>query len=394
MDNPNIISTVPVKTKTSAYDVKIGRGLLAHLSQILSDVVSERGEKQPDKVFVITDDNVWQHHKDTVLSSFSLESNGNPTDEEVKNSEDWKRVDATKDKKQFNTFFNVIVFPAGERSKNPTVLVNCLDAMAQAGLTRDSIVIALGGGVACDLGGFAAATYMRGIRVLQVPTSLLAMVDASVGGKTAVDLAAGKNLFGAFHQPIGVIIDLDVLSTLSEDQFRDSLGEVVKHSVLADPDLFNFLKTNKLTKESATLDGFADIVKRNVEIKRDIVEGDECEKGARQTLNLGHTVGHAIEAASNYSLGHGSCVAAGMCILTHACGKVGITPVGVANDILRACEAQGLPTGISADAETLIKFIKNDKKRHANTVNLIIVKDIGKCVVQPFTFDEIEKLLN
>ena len=392
MDTPNIISTVPVKTKTTSYDVKIGRGLLSSLSKILSDVVCEREEKQPDKVFVITDDNVWKHHKDTVLESFQLESNGNPTDEEIKNSDDWKEQDGRGE--QFNSYFNVIVFPAGEKSKNPTVLVKCLDAMAQAGLTRDSVVIALGGGVACDLGGFAAATYMRGIRVLQVPTSLLAMVDASVGGKTAVDLAAGKNLFGAFHQPIGVVIDLDVLCTLSEDQFRDSLGEVVKHSVLADPQLFDFLKVNKLTKESAALDGFADIVKRNVEIKRDIVEGDECEKGARQTLNLGHTVGHAIEAASNYSLGHGSCVAAGMCILTHGCGKAGITPVGVANDILRACEAQGLPTGINVDGQTLIKFIKNDKKRHANSVNLIIVKEIGNCIVQPFTFQEIEKLLN
>lgn len=388
-----IESTVSVKTATSEYDVMIGRDLLKDLCQILESVVEERGEKAPDKVFFISDDNVWPLYKETVLPSFNLHDHGH-SDEDIENSPNWRRQDDKGYQDRFNAFFNVIVFPAGERSKNPTVLVQCLEAMAQAGLTRDSIVVTLGGGVACDLGGFAAATYMRGIRVFQVPTSLLAMVDASVGGKTAVDLKAGKNLFGAFHQPIGVLIDVDVLATLSDAQFTDSVGEVVKHAILADPSLFQFLSENKLTKESATLPSFTDIVKRNVEIKRDIVNSDECERGVRQTLNLGHTIGHAIEAAHNYSLGHGSCVAAGLCVLVRACAKAGITPKDVADGIIQAYRTQDLPTLTDVPTKVIMHYVLSDKKRHDNSVNLIVVNSIGDCEVKAFTFAEIEQLLS
>ena len=386
-------SSVKVKTQTSEYEVLIGRNLLKNLCDTVGQVVEERGEKHPDKVFVITDDNVWPLYKETVLSSFELHDHGFG-DENIENSPNWKRQDNTGHKDRFNSFFNVIVFPAGERSKNPSVLVQCLEAMAQAGLTRDSIVVTLGGGVACDLGGFAAATYMRGIRVFQVPTSLLAMVDASVGGKTAVDLQAGKNLFGAFHQPIAVLIDIDVLQTLSDDQFRDSVGEVVKHSILADPELFAYLRENKMTKENISHSNFLEIVKRNVEIKRDIVNADECERGVRQTLNLGHTIGHAIEAASNYSLGHGTCVATGLCVLVRACVKAGITPENVADEIIQAYETQDLPTTTDVPSDVLMHYILSDKKRHSNSVNLIVVNDVGNCEVKGFTLDEIRALLN
>lgn len=388
----NIESTVPIKTATSEYDVMIGRDLLKDLCGILESVVQERAEKTPDKVFVITDDNVWPLYKDTLLPSFNLHDHGH-ADEDIENSPNWVRQDNKNFPDHFNSFFNVIVIPAGERSKNPSVLVQCLEAMASAGLTRDSIVVTLGGGVVCDLGGFAAATYMRGIRVFQVPTSLLAMVDASVGGKTAVDLKAGKNLFGAFHQPIGVLIDVDVLNTLSDDQFTDSVGEIVKHSILADKGLFEFLKENKLTKESVSLPNFTCIVKRNVEIKRDIVNADECEKGVRQTLNLGHTIGHAIEAAYNYSLGHGSCVAAGLCVLVRACARAGITSEDVSNQIIQVCKTQCLPTSTDVPVDVLMHFILSDKKRHCDSVNLIIVNAIGECEVRSFTLTEIEKLL-
>ena len=354
----NITATVPVKTATTQYDVLIGRKLLKNFLVILDKVVSERDEKQPDKLFVVTDSNVWGFYENT-----------------------------------FPITNNVFVFPAGEQSKNPSVLVECLEKMAAAGLTRDSIVVTLGGGVVCDLGGFAAATYMRGIRVFQIPTSLLAMVDASVGGKTAVDLQAGKNLFGAFHQPIAVLIDIDVLQTLSNDQFKDSVGEVVKHSILADPELFEHLKANRMTKENISHPDFLDIVKRNVEIKRDIVNADECERGVRQTLNLGHTIGHAIEAASNYSLGHGTCVATGLCVLVRACAKAGITPQNVADEIIQAYETQGLPTTTDVPVDTLMHYILSDKKRHSDSVNLIVVNEIGNCEVRGFKLEEIKKML-
>lgn len=388
-----IESRVLVKTRTSQYDVLIGRGFLTDLCQFMETVVEKRNERAPDKVFLITDDNVWPLYKDVVLPSFDLHDN-RCDDEGIINSANWRRQDDKGYSDRFNAFFNVIVFPAGERSKNPSVLVQCLEAMAQAGLTRDSIVVTLGGGVVCDLGGFAAATYMRGIRVLQVPTSLLAMVDASVGGKTAVDLQAGKNLFGAFHQPIAVLIDIDVLKTLSDEQFRDSVGEIVKHSILADVDLFNFLSENKLTKQSYAFKHFSGIVKRNVEIKRDIVNADECERGVRQTLNLGHTVGHAIEAASGYSLGHGTCVAAGLCTLTSACAKAGITPQNVSRRIIQAYETQGIVTTTDVPVDVLMHYIMSDKKRHGNTVNVVVVNEIANCVVRRFTFDELKALLS
>lgn len=353
---------MPVATKTASYDVVIGRDFVSELGSILSDVVSKKGAKPADKVFFVSDSNVWPINGEKALASFECDA-------------------------------EYFVFPAGEQSKNPVTLVECLEKMATAGCTRDSVVVTLGGGVACDLGGFAAATYMRGIRVLQVPTSLLAMVDASVGGKTAVDLKAGKNLFGAFHQPIGVIVDINTLATLSDNQFKDSVGEIVKHAILADEDLFAYLENNKLTKSMIDSDEFANIVKRNVEIKREVVNSDETEAGVRQTLNLGHTIGHAIEAASNYELGHGTCVAAGLCVLVKALVKAGITPADVAERIVAAYETQELPTTTNVDKQTLIGYIKNDKKRHSDSVNFVVVNNIGACSVKKFTFSEIEDLL-
>lgn len=359
----NIFSTVPVKTDSASYDVVIGRGFVCKLDDILQDTIAKQNFKPVDRVFFVSDSNVWEIYADKVVADFSYD-------------------------------FDSYVFPAGERSKNPKTLVECLEKMAQSGCTRDSVVITLGGGVACDLGGFAAATYMRGIRVLQVPTSLLAMVDASVGGKTAVDLKAGKNLFGAFHQPIGVVIDLNVLSTLSDDQFKDSVGEIVKHAILADPELFEFLSNNKLVKSMISTDDFAQVVMRNVEIKRDVVNADEHEAGIRQTLNLGHTIGHAIEAASNFSVGHGTCVAAGLCVLVRTCAKTGLTSSDVAEKIISSFNTQDLPTTTEIDKQTLLKFIKNDKKRHSNSVNFVLVNNIGSCSVKKFTFEEIDELLS
>lgn len=348
------MNTVTVKTPTAQYDVQIGAGFICNLKAVLDSIVT----KPYDQVFFVSDSNVWGLYDEKATQSFD-----DP---------------------------HCFVFEAGEQSKNPITLIKCLETMVEAGCTRDSVVITLGGGVACDLGGFAAATYMRGIRVLQVPTSLLAMVDASVGGKTAVDLKGGKNLFGAFHQPIGVIIDVDTLATLDDSQFTDSVGEIVKHAILADPDMFKWLIDNKLDKSFVGSDKLTEIITRNVEIKRNIVNADEKEAGIRQTLNLGHTFGHAIEAANNYELGHGSCVAAGLCTLCTQ--DLFDVDFDFAENICWACEKQGLPTKTDVPMSKLVELIKADKKRHGDTVNFIIPEAPGHCVVKTYSFSDLEKL--
>lgn len=350
------MNKVTVTTSTTSYDVQIGTGLICDLKSILDAVAG----KPCDKVFFVSDSNVWRLCAEKVTGSFE------------------GAVD-----------FDSFVFEAGEQSKNPTTLVSCVEKMVEAGCSRDSIVICVGGGVACDLGGFAAATFMRGVRVLQVPTSLLAMVDASVGGKTAVDLTSAKNVFGAFHQPIGVIVDVDTLATLDEAQFRDSVGEIVKHSILADPQMFEWLSQNKLDKSFVGSEKLTEIITRNVEIKRDVVNADEQEAGVRQTLNLGHTIGHAIEAANDFKLGHGSCVAAGLCTL---CNTL-LVDDELAKKIIAAVEMQGLPTSTNIPASKLIELMKNDKKRHGESVNFVVPKAIGNCVVEKVTFADLETLL-
>ena len=212
------------------------------------------------------------------------------------------------------------VFEAGEPSKTLATYGACINALAEAGLTRDSVVVALGGGVVGDLAGFAAATYMRGCHCVQVPTSLLSCVDSSVGGKTAVDLPAGKNLVGAFFQPDAVLIDTSLLDTLAPHFFTDGCAEVLKYGVIADADLFAELETPLVPQDPR----LADVVSRCVAIKRDVVQTDEKEKGLRQILNFGHTLGHALEKNSQFKLTHGFAVACGMVLVARACAARGL----------------------------------------------------------------------
>lgn len=285
-----------------------------------------------------------------------------------------------------------LTFTAGEPSKTLATLGMLLEGLAERELTRDDVVIALGGGVTGDMGGLAAALYLRGIRVVQVPTSLLAMVDSSVGGKTAVDLMAGKNLVGAFWQPSLVVADVSTLSTIPEDLFRDSCGEVVKHAVLADPALLAELERRPLT--TADVDSLAAVVARNVSIKRDVVSADERERGLRQTLNLGHTIGHAIEAAGDFSLGHGSCVAAGLCMIARAAARRGWCSADTAERIERCAEAHGLPTSTDLPTETLMRYVAHDKKRHGDSVNIVVPLEVGRCEVRAVSLDELRRLID
>ncbi|MBM6774078.1 3-dehydroquinate synthase [Olsenella profusa] len=286
-----------------------------------------------------------------------------------------------------------VVFPAGERHKRLSTLGEILEALAARELGRSDVVVALGGGVAGDVAGLAAALYLRGVAVVQVPTSLLAMVDSSVGGKTAVDLEAGKNLAGAFWQPCAVVADVRTLATVPDELFRDSCGEVVKHAVLADAALLDRLTERPLTKLRHDEASLVDVVARNVEIKRDVVQADEREAGVRQTLNLGHTIGHAIEAASEFTLGHGSCVAAGLCMMARASARRGWCSGETATRIERCVAAHGLPTGSELPADLLMHYMAHDKKRHGEAVNVVVPVEVGRCEVRRVGLDELRELV-
>lgn len=289
-----------------------------------------------------------------------------------------------------------LVFEAGERSKNVRTLSWLLEGLAERGLTRDDCVVALGGGVTGDIAGLSAAMYLRGIKVVQVPTSLLAMVDSSVGGKVAIDLEAGKNLAGAFWQPRAVVADVTCLHSLSHELLTDSCGEVIKHAVLADDALLEELCARPLNGgDAAELDDahLVDVVARNVSIKRDVVNADEQEHGVRQTLNLGHTIGHGIEAASDFSLGHGSSVAAGLCCMARACAKKGWCEPSTRDDIIAAVAAQGLPTDTDLPHELIFDYMTHDKKRHGDTMNIVVPARIGAVEVRRVGLSELRELV-
>lgn len=267
------------------------------------------------------------------------------------------------------------VFPAGENSKNGNTYLEILNFLAKNKLTRSDIVIALGGGVVGDITGFAAATYLRGIPYVQIPTTLLAMVDSSVGGKTAIDLPAGKNLAGAFYQPKLVLCSLDTLTTLPKSIFCDGCAEVIKYSILYDKALFQHLSENGLYFDQEY------VISRCVELKRDVVNEDEFDTGIRQMLNLGHTVGHAIEALSSYTITHGQAVSIGMAIIAKASASRKICADSVYQDIQSLLKQFCLPIETDYDARQLYNIMLSDKKRSDAHINLIVPKSIGQCSI-------------
>ena len=263
------------------------------------------------------------------------------------------------------------VFPAGEASKNPTTLVALWEALAKANLTRTDFIAALGGGVTGDMAGFAAATYLRGIPFVQFPTTLLAMVDSSVGGKTGADLAIGKNLIGAFHQPSAVFCDTDTLQTLPAEIFADGCAEVIKYGYINDPALLEMLKT-------PFADAPDEIIARCIADKRDLVEADERDTGARQLLNLGHTAGHAVEALSDFSISHGSAVAIGMLLMARAAVAAGLCEKDVPCHMETMLNAYRLPTKCPFTAEQLASVALSDKKRKGDSITLVLPTRVGE----------------
>lgn len=340
------MTTVTVKA-SQTYDVKIGRGLLDTLGEEAARAFQGR------TVCIVSDSNVAPHYLSQ--ATHSLERAG----------------------------FTVLafVFPAGEEHKNGHTYLSLLEYLAQEHLTRADGLVALGGGVVGDLTGFAAATYLRGIPFLQLPTTLLAAVDASVGGKTAIDLEHGKNLAGAFYQPKAVLCDLDTWATLPADILSDGCAEVIKYGVLYDPKLFAHLEEKGLSFDREA------VITRCVELKRDVVMEDEFDTGARMKLNLGHTVGHGVEAKSHFTISHGKAVAIGMAIVSRA-SACADTP-----RIVALLEQFGLPTRTDYSADDLFSYTLSDKKRSGGTVNLIIPRAIGDCAIVPTKVESLKSFI-
>ena len=276
-----------------------------------------------------------------------------------------------------------IVFPAGEKSKTLETYAELVRGFAALGLTRSDVAYALGGGVVGDLTGFAAATYMRGIDFIQVPTTLLAMVDSSIGGKTGVDIPEGKNLVGAFHMPKEIIRDVKFLETLPEKEMKNGLAEMIKTAILFDPEMFSALSS------LPSLSSLVPWVDRCANWKQKIVDEDFREGGKRKLLNLGHTFGHAIEAASNFQLGHGECVAIGMRIV----GK-GVPEIGKVLDLYgfpKIEDAFAPPLCLSV--VKILELIANDKKRSGDTITLIVPRKIGECELVETPMKDLAKWL-
>lgn len=326
---------VPVR---NAYDVIIERGILQKCGMLIQKL-----ELTNAKHFVvITDDNVDKFYADIVLKS--LQENGFQAEK--------------------------FVIPHGESSKNAQILLKIYAFLCEQEITRSDCLIALGGGVVGDITGFAAATFLRGLPYIQIPTSLLAQVDSSVGGKTAIDLPEGKNLVGAFKQPLAVFCDLDTLQTLPEEFLIDGMGEVIKYGMIADAELFNILSQYDL---QSVKNHFDEIIPACVKIKRDVVAEDELDHGLRMILNFGHTLGHAIEAYYHYeTYTHGCAVAVGMCLMTKYCGNLD------EYEKLKSCvERYHLPTEVQASISELVALCGNDKKRSGSDLRYIVCSPIG-----------------
>ena len=344
--------TIEVKTG-KPYRIHVGNGLLASAGELMATVHA------PGRIAVVTDSNVARLHYPALADA--LKTAG------------------------FEPLLHV--FPAGEASKTLATYGEILQFLAESRLTRTDVVVALGGGVTGDLTGFAAATYLRGIRFVQIPTTLLAMVDSSVGGKTGVDLPSGKNLVGAFHQPSLVICDSKATATLPAEVFADGVAEALKTAILGDAALFERMEQGEW---NAQLDA---VIERCIQIKADVVERDEFEQGDRKLLNLGHTLGHAIEKCSDYAISHGHAVAMGLAAVTRAAVANGLVPQELSERICNALQRNHLPVALPLPMAELLPVIASDKKRAGSKLTLVVPLSIGKCTLLELPLPEAQEFL-
>ena len=334
----NNIKTIKVGAG-KPYDVLIGKDLLNSCGKLIKEVV------KPCKVAIITDDKVDKLYSNTVISS--LQSEG----------------------------FTVckFVFKKGEKSKNIKTYGKILNFLAENKLTRSDLIVALGGGVVGDMAGFSASSYLRGVKYVQIPTTLLAQIDSSVGGKTAIDLTVGKNLVGAFYQPSLVVCDINTLNSLDKEIFIDGMGEEIKYALL-DKNIYELLDNDELD--------LVKLVALSVDYKRKIVEEDEFEKGNRKLLNLGHTIAHGIEKLSKYKISHGKAVSMGIKIIVENSFKHGYITNEEKDKILKLIIDKIGELNIPYSIKDILTCAENDKKRSGDKITLVMVKGIGNCVLE------------
>ena len=330
------------------YDVLVGSNLLEKSGELITNTCSGI-----QKLLVVTDSNVEKLYLSKLKKSLTAAG--------------------------FQVY--EFVFAAGEQSKNIDTIAKILGMMAVNAFTRTDAVVSLGGGVTTDMAGFAASIFLRGIKVFQIPTSLLAQVDASVGGKTGVDLPQGKNLVGSFYQPSLVIADTSLLSSLDDDVFTEGMAEVIKHAFIRDESLYKTLR-QKVTKLSPKLE---QIVAQNIRIKADVVAQDEHDNGLRQLLNFGHTIGHAIESRSNYTVPHGFAVAKGMERITRK------SPIH--SEIVEMLKLYGLPYDDPITSEQIMQGVMNDKKKRGGKITIALVNKIGHGELKTIQIDELGQYL-
>ncbi len=335
------------------YNVHIGSGFLDNVGEMLREI------KKPCRVVIVSDDTVFSLYGERVKKA--LTDSGYAVCE--------------------------FVFPHGEESKSLENFGKIQEFCAENSITRTDLFVALGGGVTGDLTGFAAASYLRGVDFVQIPTTVLSMVDSSVGGKTAVNLKAGKNLCGAFYQPIAVYADCETLNTLPEETFNEGCAEVIKYGMILDGEFLTFLKNNDIRENIEY------VIKRCVEIKRDVVDRDEFENGERKLLNFGHTIGHAIEKCSHLTISHGNAVAIGMVIATRGAYKMGLVNENFTEMLIEILKANGLPITCEFTAEELYRISLSDKKRSLDTISLIIPEKYGLCKIEKISVEKLKEFI-
>ena len=346
-----------VSVESGKYPVFLERGAL--------ETLGERMKTMASRVLVVTDEHVWPLYGPAAQAALQ----------------------------QAAVQADVEVLPAGETTKCAEMLFRLYDRLAELGFTRSDAIVAFGGGVIGDLAGFAAATWLRGVPLVQVPTTLLAQVDSSIGGKVAIDLPQGKNLVGAFYQPRFVLMDPAVVKTLPDREFGCGMAEIIKHGAIADATLFELLE--RKSGRVSVSGNLAAILKRNLSVKRDAVRHDEQDNGQRMKLNFGHTIGHALERRLGYdTISHGEAVAIGMCHITTRSEALGITEPGTAARLRALCQAFGLPTVLDPEVRgSLLETMMLDKKTRGKSITLALLDKIGSSRLETVALDQLELFL-
>lgn len=339
------MKTIHINTSSKKYDIFVGNGILKDSGSIIKSL------NFSGKILIVTDDIVSELYLETVKKSLE------------------------------DSDFSVceVVLPHGEEHKNMDSIMRIYEALQKNGLNRKSLIVALGGGVIGDMSGFAAATYLRGVKYVQIPTTLLAQVDSSIGGKTGIDLPFGKNLVGAFHQPEAVIADVAVLKTLSQENISCGMAEVIKSAFIKDANFVDLIESS--TDFNKDVEEF---IIRSMKIKKEVVEFDEFEKHERMKLNFGHTLGHALEKKLNFKgITHGQAVAIGMCLIT--------TKADVKEKLQVILKKYNLDTETEFSANELVSGAFNDKKAEDDGINIVVVNKIGNAEIRKISFEEFYK---